>query len=149
LNAGEWGAVIIGAIAVFAVAYFVLLIRGAENERVISSAIAAMVAARNSKISAPQRTLLHGVASALRAQERAAAKIEIAVYKSALPGRQLPELDELLKELLALPEPQLLAAEFLADNGGGPWANGAYDPFAAQLVGDATDRVAGARRVTR
>jgi hypothetical protein len=141
LNAGVWGALVIGAAVVFASAYVAVLLRGVENERVISSAITAMVAARNSTETAPQRALLRSVADTLLAQERSAARIEAALYESALPGRQVPELEELLKELLALPEPQLIIGDFLDEHGSGSGETAAFDSFAAHLVSSATESV--------
>jgi hypothetical protein len=141
LNVGVWGALVVGAAVVLASVYAAVLIRGVENERVISSAISAMVAARSGTGTAPQRALLRSVADTLLAQERAAAKVEAAVYESALPGRQAPEVDELVKELLALPEPQLLVAGFLAEHGGGSGTSAAFDAFAAHLVSAATENV--------
>jgi hypothetical protein len=141
LNAGEWGALIVGAVLVLASVYAALLIRGAENERVISAAVAAMAAARSSTDTAPQRALLRSVAAALLAQERAAAKIEVTVYEFAQPGFQVPEMDGLVEELLALPEPQSLVADFLAEHGGGAGTPGVFDAFAADIVGAATEIV--------
>jgi hypothetical protein len=141
LNAGVWGALVIGAAVVFASVYVAVLLRGVENERVISSAITAMVAARNSTDTPPQRALLRSVADTLLAQERAAAKIEAAVYEAALPGHQVPELEELLKELLALPEPQLIVADFLDEHGGGSAEPAGFDALAAHLVSSATGSV--------
>ena len=141
MNAVAWGIGIGGAAVALAAVYVALLLRGIENERVISSAIAAMVAAKNATDTAPQRALLRSVASTLLAQERAAAQIEVTVHESALPGYRVPELEELLKEILGLPEPQLLIADFLSEYGGGPRAEVAFDAFAARLLSAATAEV--------
>jgi hypothetical protein len=141
LNTGVWGAFVIGAAVVFTSVYVALLLRGVENERVISSAITAMVAARNSTDTVPQRALLRSVADALLAQERATARIEAAIYEAALPGHQVPELEELLKELLALPEPQLIVAGFLDEHGGGSGDSAAFGALAVHLVSSATESV--------
>ena len=141
MNAWVWGALIIGGIVVLALVYVVVLLRGVENERFISSAISAMVAAKNAAVTAPQRSLLRSIADTLLAQERAAARIEAAVWESALPGQPVPELEGLVKELLALPEPQLIVADFLAEHGAGSVAPTAFDAFSADVVSSATQSV--------
>lgn len=141
MNAVAWGIAAGGAAVALAAVYVALLLRGIENERVISSAIAAMVAAKNATDTAPQRALLRSVASTLLAQERAAARIKVTVQESSLPGHRVPEAEELLKEILGLPEPQLLIADFLSKYGGGPGAEVAFDAFAARLLSAATAEV--------
>jgi hypothetical protein len=141
LNAWVWGALIVGGVVVLASVYVAALLRGVENERVISSAISAMVAASKSTDTAPQRALLRSVTDTLLAQERAAARIEAAVWESALPGHPVPELEELVKEMLALPEPQLAVVDFLAEHGGGSGDSAVFDAFAADLVSSATRQV--------
>lgn len=141
MNAWVWGALIVGGIVVLASVYVAVLLRGVENERVISSAISAMVAARDSTDTAPQRVLLRSVIGALQAQERAAAKIEAAIWESGLPGRPVPELEDLVGELLALPEPQSIVADFLAEHGAGSGDPAVFEAFSAYLVGSATQSV--------
>src|SRR5690242_1542588 len=96
-----------------------MLLRGLRNEQVINDAIAAMRAALSAE-PLPQRALLSAVADALAAQERAAARVEVAVHEAALRGDQAPPIGELLTELLSVPEPQLLVAGFLREHAGGP-----------------------------
>ena len=143
MTAWMWAALVIGGGVVLFSVYVAMLLHGVENERVISSAISAMVAARNSTDIAPQRALLRSVADTLVAQERAAARLEAAVLEATLPGHPLPERDDLVKELLALPEPQVTVADFLAEHGAGAVHSAAFDAFTADLVSTATQRVYG------
>ena len=148
-----WGAGSIVAVILLASVYIGLLLRGIRNERVIGDAIRAMVAARSVPANAPQRALLRDVADILWRQERAAARIEETVYESAGPDHGVADPEELLREMLALPEPQLLVTGFLAEYGGVPGvpgapgvpgvpgAAGAFDAFAAQLVTTAVAKV--------
>ena len=141
MNAWVWGALIVGGAVVLASVYVAVLLRGVENERVISSAISAMVAAKKSTDTAPQRALLRSITDTLLAQERAAARVEAAIWESALPGQPVLELEELVKELLALPEPHLMVVDFLAEHGGGSGESAVFDAFAADLVSSATQQV--------
>jgi hypothetical protein len=127
---GAWAGGVAGSLAVLVSVYITVGLRVRRNEHVISFAVAAMRASLDGGPAA-QRVLLGAVADTLVAQERAAARIEAVVRECALRGQQ-PE--ELLRELLGLPEPQLLVAGFLAEHGGAPGAAAAFTAIAAGLV---------------
>jgi hypothetical protein len=85
------------------------------------------------------------VAGALLAQERATARIEARVWdllSTELPGiRVLPHPEDLLRELLAVPEPQRLMVEFLAEYAGGPGSEEAFGALGAGMADLATAQV--------
>jgi hypothetical protein len=137
-----WAGSAAGALVLLVSVYLVLLFRALRNERVIGIAIVAMHAALTDE-PPPQRALLSAVADTLAAQERAAARIEVAIHELALRGHQVPQSEELLKELLDLPEPQLLIADFLGEYGGGPGSEAAFASVAAGLLRAATGEVFG------
>jgi hypothetical protein len=120
--------------------YLIMLSRGLRNEQVINDAVVAMRAALGAE-PPPQRALLSGVADALAAQERAAARVEVAVHEVALRVDPAPRPDELLRELLSLPEPQLLVAGFLREHAGGPGSAAAFASLAADMLHTATTEV--------
>jgi hypothetical protein len=138
MSAAEaWAAGVAGAVALLVCVYLTLLIRALRNERVIAMAIAAMHDALDEE-PPPQRALLSAVADTLMAQEQAAGRIEVAVHELGLRGHPVPEPEELLTELLALPEPQLLVAEFLEKHGGTPHSAATFTSVAAGLIRAAT-----------
>ena len=120
--------------------YLIMLSRGLRNEQVINDAIIAMRAALDAD-PPPQRALLSAVADALAAQERAAARVEVAVREVALRVDPAPRPDDLLTELLSLPEPQLLVAGFLREHAGGPGSAAAFASLAADMLHTATIEV--------
>ena len=139
VNAAEfWGGSIAGGIVLLAVVYFVALSRARKSEQLIGRAITAMSQARGTAESAPQRALLRAVAETLLAQERAVTRIEGIIRKSARRERDCPEALDLLRELLALQEPQQLITDFLAEHGGGPGSEAFFGSLAAGLVRAAT-----------
>jgi hypothetical protein len=119
-----------------------MLFRALRNAQVIGNAIKAMHAALEDDPS-PQRSLLSSVAETLTAQERAAAKIEVAVHELALRGSQVRPPEDLLEELLALPEPQQLITDFLAEYGSYPASRTVFASVAADLLRAATIEVFG------
>jgi hypothetical protein len=133
-----------GAAAViflFISAYVSLLVRGAANERVISEAIAAMLAARQHQDIPPQRKLLRTITETLADQERAAARIAATVHESLLPGPARTSPPAVVKEILGLPEPQLLVTDFFAEYAGDAGSADTFTAFAGQLVRAETKRV--------
>lgn len=137
-----WAGVVAGALVLFVSVYLVLLFRALRNERVIGIAIMAMKAALADEPS-PQRALLSAVADTLAAQEDAAARIEVAVHELTLRGHQIPKPEQLVKELLDLPEPQLLITDFLLEYGGDPGSEAAFASVAADMLRAATAEVFG------
>jgi hypothetical protein len=131
------------AIIAFTSVYFYLLIRGAANDRVIGEAVAAMLAARQRKDIPPQRQLLRTVTQTLADQERAAARISAAV-RQPLPPRSAPTSPlDLVTEILDLPEPQLVVADFFTEYAGDAASAGMFAAFSGQLVRTETLRVYG------
>jgi len=116
---------LIGSGAVLAVLltlYLIVQLNAVRNEQVINAAITVMCTAIGRE-PAPQRALLRAVADTLVAQDRAVARIETTVHELALRRSQSPELplplpEDLIKELLDLPEPQALVTDFLGRHGG-------------------------------
>jgi hypothetical protein len=125
------------ALVVLVSAYLTLLFRGLRNELVIGDAIEAMRSALDAE-PLPQRELLAAVADTLMSQDRAAAKIELAL--AGLACDSLPAPAELLSGLLDLPEPQLLVADFLRAHAGG---QGIFTSVAADVLRAATTDVFG------
>lgn len=132
------------AVVLFIVLYIWLQLSAVRNERLVNSAIRAMLGAMSSEL-APQRALLRAVAETLAAQDRAAARIEIAIHEMALHEQQLtqedPGADDLLRQLLKLPEPQLLVADFLAEHVGAPISGTTFRVIPADLLQTATAEV--------
>jgi len=114
--------------------YFSLLLRGAANDRLISEAIVAMLAARQRKEIPPQRQLLRAVAQTLADQERAASRITAAVLQSLIAGSERTSPLHVTSEILDLPEPQLLVTDFFAEYAGDPGSGGMFTAFAGHLV---------------
>jgi hypothetical protein len=137
-----WAGGIACALVVLTSIYLIMLFRALRNEQVIGNAIRAMHAALDDDPS-PQRSLLSSVADALMAQERAAARIEVTVHELALRGSQVPPPEDLLKELLALPEPQQFITDFLSEYGSYPASRSAFSSVAADLLRAATIEVFG------
>jgi hypothetical protein len=117
--------------------YIFLQVSAVRNARLVSSAISAMLAATNAEV-APQRALLRAVAETLAAQDRAAARIEIAVHEIALRDPQLtapaPDANGLIAQLIDVPEPQRLIAEFLAEHAGIPLSGTTFRVIPADLL---------------
>jgi hypothetical protein len=88
----------------------------------------------------PQRALLTKIADTLAAQERAADRIAIAVHESAQSQDEI-QLEDLLKELLDLPEPQALMVAFFREHGGSSDSEPAFASFAGNLLRAAAARV--------
>ncbi len=128
-------------IILFLFVYFSLLLRGAANERVIGEAVEAMLAKRQSKDVPPQWQLLRAVMQALADQERAAARIAMAVGQFRSPGSPPASPRDVLAEILDLPEPQVEVADFFAEYAGDPESSGMFAAFAGQLVRAETRRV--------
>lgn len=128
-------------IIIFVSVYFSLLLRGAANDRVISEAVAAMLAARKREDIPPQRQLLRTVTQTLADQEGAAARISAAVFQSLLPGSVKSSPLDIITEILDLPEPQLVVTDFFAEYAGDPGSAGMFAAFAGQLVRTETRRV--------
>lgn len=137
-----WAGGIACALVLLASVYLAALFRALRNEQVIGAAIVAMRAALDAGL-APQRALLAAIADTLAAQERAAARIEVAVHELAVTGQHAPPWEDLVKELLDLPEPQLLVTDFLGEHGGGPGSEAALGTVAADLLRTATVKVFG------
>ena len=129
------------AVALLISLFVCLQLNLVRNERLINSAITAMRDAMSAEL-APQRALLRAVADTLAAQDRAAARIEIAVHALALRDPQLalplPDAGDLIKQLLELPEPQRLIADFLAEHAGAPISGTTFRVIAADLLHTAT-----------
>jgi hypothetical protein len=123
------------AVVLFIALFMCLQLNSVRNERLINSAITAMRDAISAEL-APQRALLHAVADTLTAQDRAAARIEIAIHTLALRDAQLalplPDASDLIKQLLELPEPQRLIADFLAEHAGAPVSGTTFRVIAAE-----------------
>jgi hypothetical protein len=130
----------VGSVALLGTIYVALLLRALQNERVIGMAITAMHDALADD-PAPQPALLRAVADVLVAQERAAARIEVAVHDAAAGHLPAPPPAELLADLIGLPEPQLLITDFLLEHGGGRGSVAAFSGVAAGLVRAATAEV--------
>jgi hypothetical protein len=137
-----WAGAVAGALVLLGSVYVVLLFRALRNERVIDIAIRAMKAALTDEPS-PQRALLSAVTDTLAAQEDAAARIEVAVHELTLRGHQIPPPEQLVMELLDLPEPQLLITDFLLEYGGDPGSEAAFALIAADMLRAATAEVFG------
>ncbi len=137
MGAVVWAGCSTGALVVLISVYITLVSRGLRNELVIGSAIAAMRASLDTE-PPPQRALLSAVAHALTAQERAAAGVEAAVRDLELRGAQVPRPESLLGELLSLPEPQVLVADFLRDHAGSPASDPMFVSVAADILRAAT-----------
>ncbi|MGH3277506.1 MAG: hypothetical protein ACRDNZ_24675 [Streptosporangiaceae bacterium] len=131
-----------GALVVLLSVYLALLIRGLRNELIIGEAIEAMRKALDAD-PPPQRELLAAVADALAAQDRAAARIDMIVRDLICSLDALPRRDELLSELLELPEPQLLVADFLRVHAGGPSAQAMFLSVAADMLRSGTAKAFG------
>jgi hypothetical protein len=132
--AAVWGGGLIAIVVVLMAVYVALLLRGIANERVISQAIASMIAARRVRDVPPQRSLLRAVAKTLADQERAASRIEVAVREWALSGPQSLTPKVVIEEILSLPEPQELVTDFFAEHAGDAGSAGAFAAFAGQLI---------------
>ena len=135
-----WAGYVAGGLVLLISIYLIMLSRALLNERVISDAIVAMRTALDAD-PPPQRALLSSVADALAAQERAAARLEVTVHEEALRGDQASRPNELLTELLSLPEPQLLVAGFLREYAGGSGSAAAFTSLAADMLRTATAEV--------
>ena len=140
LSAVAWPGFSAAVLVLLISIYLTILSRALRNEQVINDAIVAMQAALGAE-PPPQRALLSAVADALAAQERAAARVEMAVHEVALRGATAPRPDELLTELLSLSEPQLLVAGFLREHAGGPGSAAAFASLAADMLRTATTEV--------
>jgi hypothetical protein len=140
MSVTEVGAGLAGVLALLASVYFTLYFRALRNEQVIASAIAAMRAERTGS-PPPQRALLSKVADTLSAQERAADRIAMVIHDRALSADEILRPEELLKELLDLPEPQLLLTDFFREYGGSPGSEAAFTSLAGKLVQTATAEV--------
>jgi hypothetical protein len=128
-------------IILLASVYLSLLLHGAANERVISDAVTAMLAARQHQDVPPQRKLLRAITETLADQERSAARIAAAVNESLLPGSAGTELPAAIKEIIGLPEPQVIVTDFFAEYAGDAGSAGAFTAFAGQLIRAETKRV--------
>jgi hypothetical protein len=142
-TAEAWIAGIVGALVLLVSIYLTLRFRALCNERVIGSAIERMRLAMAEE-PAPQRVLLRSVADTLVAQERAGSRIEAALRQQAWRAGQAARAEDLLRELLDLPEPQQLVAEFLQEHGGSQGADAAFASLTADVVRAATAEVFGA-----
>lgn len=133
-----------GALTLLVLLYLVLQLLAVRNEHLINTSVAAMRDALGAE-PAPQRALLCAIADTLVAQDRAAARIEIAVHELALGEREpqdsLPEPQQLLKQLLDLPEPQRLLADFLAEHAGAAISGTTFLAIKADLLRAATAEV--------
>lgn len=132
MGVAAWVGCSVGALIFLLSAYLILLSRALENERVVAEAIAAMRAALTAE-APPQRVLLREVADVIAAQERAAAKIDLAVHEMALRGETIPP-DSILSDLLGLPEPQLLVTHFLREYAGSPYSDAAFASVASDML---------------
>jgi hypothetical protein len=137
-----WAACAVGAVVLLVVVCLGWLFRARHNERVIAGAILDMHAAL-AEGPAPQRSLLSKVADTLAAQEREAAKIQLALQEIVPGETALPEPEALLKDLLDLPEPQLLLIEFLEHYAGSSDSDAAFVSVAAGLLRAAIIKVFG------
>jgi hypothetical protein len=137
MDAAAWAACLVGTLGLLFVVFLTLLCRSLRNEQIIGGAIVSMRAALTAELP-PERALLRDVADAMAAQERVVAKIEADVHEMALRGDPVPPANELLRELLSLPEPQLLVAEFLREHAGGPGSDAAFASAAADMLRTAT-----------
>jgi hypothetical protein len=128
-------------IILFLSVYFSLLLRGAANERVIGEAVEAMLADRQRKDVPPQWRLLRAIMQTLADQERAAARISVAVSQFRSPGSPPVSPRDVVAEILDLPEPQVAVTDFFAEYAGDPESSGMFAAFAGQLVQAETRRV--------
>jgi hypothetical protein len=135
LSAAEvWVCGGVAVVILLASVYLSLLLRGAANERVIGEAVAAMLATRQHQDVPPQRKLLRAITETLADQERSAARLAATVNESLLPGPAGINLPTAIKEIIGLPEPQLLVTDFFAEYAGDAGSAGAFTAFAGQLV---------------
>jgi hypothetical protein len=137
-----WAVGAAGAIVLLVLVCLGWLSRAIQNEHMIARAIVAMHAALTEE-PAPQRSLLSKVADTLAAQERATARIQLTVREIAPGETEPPEPEALLKELLDLPEPQLLITDFFGKYAGSPDSEAAFASVAAGLVRAAIVKVYG------
>jgi hypothetical protein len=137
IPAEVWAGGAVGAFALLVCVYLALLIRALRNERILAVALTAMHDTLRDQ-PPPQRVLLSTVADTLMAQDNAAGQVEVTIHELVQGGYQVPEPEELLTGLLALPEPQLLVAEFLREHAGGMHSAAAFSSVAADLVRSAT-----------
>ena len=140
VSAVAWPGFLAAVLVLLISIYLIILSRALRNEQVINDAIVAMGAALGAE-PPPQRVLLRAVADALAAQERAATRVEVVVHEVALRGESPPRPEDLLTELLSLPEPQLLVAGFLREHAGGPGSAAAFVSLAADMLRTATREV--------
>lgn len=140
VDALAWAACSVAAVTLLFSVYLVTLVKARRNEQVISDAIIAMRAALTAD-PPPQRAILRQVADALDAQLRAAGRVEAKVRDLALRGDQVPRAGDLLTELLSLPEPQWLVADFLREHAGAPGSEAAFTALAADILRQAIAEV--------
>ena len=149
-------AVIVGgvtvAIVVLCVAYGVAVRRARRTMVLIGSGIASLTEAARAAEVSPQRVLLCSVAGTVITQESAAARIATTIREAAeknraaaaephpTSGPDIPAAEDVLRELLALPEPQTIITEFLVDHAGGPGTESAFGALGAGMVRVATVR---------
>lgn len=100
-----------------------------------------MLAARQRKDIPPQWRLLRTITQTLADQERAAARMSAAVGQSLLPESPQSSPQDVVAEILSLPEPQLIVTDFFAEYAGDPESAGMFAAFAGQLVRTETRRV--------
>jgi hypothetical protein len=93
-----------------------------------------MLAVRQHQGVPPQRKLLRTITEILADQERAAARVAASLNESQLPRAARTHLPAALKEILGLPEPQSLVADFFAEYAGDAGSAGAFTAFAGQLI---------------
>ncbi len=132
----------IGGLIVLACIYFGLVARALQNEFIIGHAITAMLTALEEK-PPPQRTFLSAVADLLARQERVAVQVESQVRGLESPCDPLPTLNQVLTELLGLPEPQVLVGDFLREHAGDPGSEGISASVTADMLRAATMSVFG------
>jgi len=141
-----------GFVAVLVVLYLVLQVNAIRNERVLNAAVTAMSSSLLAE-PAPQRELLRSVADILMRQDRAAARIEIAIHELAMgdpapreqaapqslppplaPPLPLSQAIDLIDELLDLPEPQVMITNFLDQYSGDRGIGTAFGAIRTHLV---------------
>lgn len=141
MDAAAWAGCSAALLILFFLTYLVALSRALRNEQVISGAIVAMRTALGAE-PPPQRALLRAVADSVAGQERAAARVEVAVHElTLLRGDRAARASDVLTELLNLPEPQLLISDFLREHAGGPGSRAAFVLLAADMLRAATAKV--------
>lgn len=153
MNAAIIAGGVISSILIIGAVYGVALRRARLTMTLIGSGIASLTEAAREADESPQRALLRSVAGLVVAQESAAGRMATTIREAGEKvraaragvdpgsvGVDIPEAEDVLRELLALPEPQALIVEFLVDNAGSAGVRDAFDALGAGMARVATVR---------